>query len=463
MTSQVGLIGLGTMGSALARNLASRGFRVSLWNRTHEKITQFVKEFGVESYYASENFEDFLESLEQPRRIIVMVPAGEPLKEILDQLKSTLREGDCVMDGGNSHYKDTEETIKEFLSRGIYFLGTGISGGEEGALKGPSIMPGGNREAWEEFEPLLTAISAEDLKGKACVSFMGTGGAGHFVKMVHNGIEYAEMQMLAEAYDFLKNLYRLKHEEIANIFEAWNGEELASFLLEIASEVLRKEEEGKSLLDLIQDKAGQKGTGLWTSETALRLGVAVPSLTESVFARGISSDQSTRSELAAIYPPRTEVPKLLVSEFVDHLKAALALTRLINFEQGFDLLRAAEKEFKYGFRFSEIARVWQGGCIIRNALLKDIQDFVSSDGRSLYFAPFAQKIIQENERSLQLVVSTGALYGVPLFAFSGALSHFEAYRRAHLPANFIQGLRDRFGAHGYERVDKEGTFKTEWK
>jgi len=462
MSSQVGLIGLGTMGSALARNLASRGFRVSVWNRTHEKVTEFVKEFGSESFYASDNFEDFLENLEKPRRVILMVPSGKPTQEVLDQLKHALQEGDCIMDGGNSFYKDSENAIKELLQQGIYFLGTGISGGEEGALKGPSIMPGGNREAWEEFEPLLTAISAEDFNGKACVAYMGTGGAGHYVKMVHNGIEYAEMQMLAEAYDFLKNLYRLKHEEIAEIFCGWSDGPLSSFLVEISSEVLLQEEEGKPLLDLILDQAGQKGTGQWTSSEALTLGVATPSLTQAVFARGISSDKELRGELSALYPARSQTPKLLVSDFVEHLEAALLLTRLSNFEQGLALLRAAEKDHQFGLRIPEAVRVWQGGCIIRSSMLKEIHRATLADKRSLYFSSFAQELIGKKLHSLQTVVSTGALHGIPLFALSGALSHFEAYRHASLPANFIQGLRDRFGAHGYQRVDKEGTFHTEW-
>lgn len=465
MSSQVGLIGLGTMGSALARNLASRGFRVSVWNRTREKVTEFIKNFGDESFYGSENFEDFLESLDKPRRVIIMVPSGKPTLEVLEQLKNTLQEGDCIMDGGNSFYKDSEAAIKELLQHGIYFLGTGISGGEKGALKGPSIMPGGNREAWEEFEPLLMAISAEDFQGKACVAYMGTGGAGHFVKMVHNGIEYAEMQMLAEAYDLLKNLYKLRNEEIAEIFEKWNEGGLASFLTEISVEVLRKEENGKSLLDLIVDSAEQKGTGQWTSSEALALGVAVPSLTQSVFARGISVDKNLRNELSEIYPARFETPKLLLLEFVEYLEAALLLARLSNFEQGIALLRAAEKENQFGLRISEIVRVWQGGCIIQNTFLKEIHEALlpgaGSEMKSLYLAPFAQKVISKNLRSLQLVVSTAALHGIPLFALSGALSHLEGYRHANSPANFIQGLRDRFGAHGFERTDKKGIFHYE--
>ena len=462
MSSQVGLIGLGTMGSALARNLASRGFRVSLWNRTHKKVGEFVKKYGSETFYGAVNFEDFLESLERPRHVIVMIPSGKPTEEVLEQLRETLHEGDTVMDGGNSHFKDSDAYGKKLLEKGIYFLGTGISGGEEGALKGPSLMPGGSREAWEEFEPLLNAISAEDFNGKACNAFMGTNGAGHFVKMVHNGIEYAEIQMLAEAYDFLKTLYRLEHDEIADIFSAWNEGSLNSFLLEISIEVLRRKEEGRPLLDLISDAAGQKGTGRWTSEEALALGVPLPSITGAVFARETSSLKTLRSELAALYPVRMEVPNILVSEFVEHLEKALVVTRLSNFEQGISLLKAAEEHYHFGLRIPEALRLWQGGCIIRNNLLRDMHASLLGENRSLYGALFAQKMIQKNLKSLQLVVSTGVLHSIPLFAFSGALSHFDAFRHAHLPANFIQGLRDRFGAHGYERTDKEGTFHTDW-
>lgn len=462
MTSQLGLIGLGTMGSALARNIASRGFKVSLWNRTHEKVIDFVQRYGDESYYMAENFEDFIESIDRPRRLIVMVPAGEATEEILNQLKNTLREGDCILDGGNAFHKDTENRVRQFLDQGLYFLGTGISGGEEGALKGPSLMAGGSREAWEEFEPILTAISAEDFNGKACVAYLGKGGAGHFVKMVHNGIEYAEMQMLAEAYDLLK-LYRLKNAEIAEIFREWDEGKLSSFLTEISIDVLQKEEEGgKPLLDLILDKASQKGTGAWTSQEALTLGVAVPSLTASVFARGISETKEKRQELHHFYPPLEEAPNAVLSETVSHLTKALLATRVVNFEQGYTLLKKASQHYGWELPLQEIFRLWQGGCIIRCSLLKDFHAALNLPLESLYFAPFVQSILKDSYGAWKQIVTQGVQTGRALFALSAALQHFEAHRTKILPAHFIQALRDRFGAHGYERTDKEGFFHTQW-
>lgn len=461
MASQLGLIGLGTMGSALARNIASRGFKVSLWNRTHEKVQEFVQNYGSDSYYVAENFEDFIESIDRPRRLIVMVPAGEATEEILNQLKSTLREGDCILDGGNAFHKDSENRVRQFLHQGIYFLGTGISGGEEGALKGPSLMAGGSREAWEEFEPILTAISAEDFNGRACVTYMGRGGAGHFVKMVHNGIEYAEMQMLAEAYDFLKH-YRLKNAEIAEIFREWDEGKLSSFLTEISIDVLQKEEEGKPLIDLILDKASQKGSGVWVSQEALALGIATPSLTASVFARSISEIKQKRQELHHFYPPLEEAPHATLSEMVSHLTKALLATRVANFEQGYALLKKASQNYEWDLPLQEIFRVWQGGCIIRCSILKDFHAALSLPLESLYFAPFVQSILKDSYLDWKQIVTLGVQTGRPLFALSAALQHFEASRTKILPANFIQALRDRFGAHGYERTDKEGFFHTKW-
>lgn len=462
MPSQIGLIGLGTMGSALARNLVSRGFRVSVWNRTHEKVETFLKQYGQDSFYGSEHFEDFLESLEKPRRIMVMLPAGTATEEIIGQLENTLLLDDAVMDGGNSFFKDSEKMEKKLLEHGIHFLGTGISGGEEGALRGPSLMPGGSRDAWDLFEPYLVAIAAEDFRGKACVAYMGRGGAGHFVKMVHNGIEYAEMQALAEIYDMLRKIYRLRSDEIGAIFRDWNKGALNGFLLDTTLEILEKEEEGKPLLDLILDKAAQKGTGQWASEQALSLGVPTPSFTNAVFARGISIHKEERKDLSALYPSQGHAPRHLLSEFVMDAEQALILSRLANFEQGRALLKAGEDVHQFGFKFPEIIRVWQGGCIIRNKMLLPMEEALKESARSLYFAPFAQEFLNRGLDSWKRVVGLALEHSIPLFSISGGLSHFEAYRSEQLPANFIQGMRDRFGAHHYERVDKKGSFHTQW-
>lgn len=464
MSSTIGLIGLGTMGKALARNIASKGFKVSVWNRTSEKTTEFILKYGNEFLTAAENFEAFVEGLEQPRKIILMLPDGAPTEEILRRLLPALDEGDCVMDGANALFRLTELHQKQLLEKGVHFLGTGVSGGEEGALHGPSLMPGGSHDAWQSFEPILMAIAAEDFNGKACAAYMGGGGAGHYVKMVHNGIEYAEMQALAEAYDMFRNIYQLKNAEIAQIFTQWKEGPLESFLIDIAVEVLKKEEEGKSLLDLIVDKAGQKGTGTWTSQEALALGVPTPSLTASVFARSLSADKETRTRLAPLLKTPKTAPALTLTDFAAHLEKALTLSRLAHFTQGFALLHAAEVEHHYGFPFSEVARVWQGGCIIRCALLKDIHEqFAKQQTALLYEAPFAQELILENLQNLRSVVATATTQAIPLFALSGSLSHIDAYRRGELPANFIQGLRDRFGAHGFERRDQSGTFHSDWK
>lgn len=460
MKSKLGLIGLGTMGSALARNLASNGFRVSVWNRSPEKMKSFAKQYGQDygedAFYVPKSFEGFIESLEWPRKIIIMVPAGDPTVQVLKQLAPVLGEEDVIVDGGNAIFRVTELYQQQLASRNIHLLGVGVSGGEEGALHGPSIMPGGDKEAYDEFEPILNAIAAEDFNGKACVSYMGKGGAGHYVKMVHNGIEYAEMQALAEAYDLLKTLYKLKNEEIAEIFADWNEGRLNSYLTEISVEVLRKEENGKPLIDLILDKAGQKGTGQWTSQESLALGAPSISITGAVFMRYLSASKEDRVEMEKLYPKNEDVPNMLLSEFSAHLEKALYATRIANFEQGLAVIRAANKEYEFGINFAEVVRIWQGGCIIRAEILKDLHaELKKEDNASLYFSEFAHKGIVDAQKSWRTIVEIATKFSIPMISISGALTHFESSRRGHLPANFIQGLRDHFGSHGYERIDKK--------
>ncbi len=460
-TSQVGVIGLGTMGSALARNIANHGYRVSVWNRTYEKVVDFVGKYGADLFYGAKSFEDFVMSLEAPRRIIVMVPAGAATSEILGQLKASLSAGDCILEGGNSFFEDTQEWISEFEEQKINFLGTGISGGEEGALNGPSIMPGGNKDAWDVFEPILKAIAAPDFEGRACTAYMGNGGAGHYVKMIHNGIEYAEMQVLSEAYDLLHRHFQLKNDEITEIFKKWNEGALNSFLLDISLDVLQKKEEDEYLLDLILDKAGQKGTGRWTTEEALRLGVPVPSFANAVFARAFSAQKETRLKFAESYPVNATAPKMLVSEFADHLEKAVLASRIAHYEQGIAVLQAANKEYGFELNFPEIIRVWEGGCIIRCKLLENFAGILSH-ADSLYAGLWTEQALQAAHDSWKKVVACSFNSSIPVPGFSSALTHFESMRSARLPANFIQGLRDRFGAHTYERTDKEGSFHTEW-
>lgn len=463
MASHIGIMGLGTMGSALARNIASRGYRVSVWNRSHEKVTEFISKYGDQSFYGAEHIEDFVESLEAPRKIILLVPAGAATEDALQNVVRALDEGDSIMDGGNAYFKDTERFQQQLKEQGIIFLGCGVSGGEEGALYGPSLMPGGDRQAFEYFEEILGKISAEDFSGKACVSYMGKAGAGHYVKMVHNGIEYAEMQMLAEAYDLLKRIYKLSHAEITEVFRTLDAGPLDSFLTHIALDVLEKSEEGTPLLDLIVDKAGQKGTGLWTSQEALTLGVPTPAITGAVFARGMSSLKDLRVELARAMPAQELAPAIMSTDFVKDLESALYLGRILNFAQGLELLRAADTEYKYELNFPEIIRVWQGGCIIRAKVLKNLHEvLMQTPNESILKSTWLQKSVQDNFQSLRRVVATAASHGVPLFSMNASLSYLEALRSSVLPANFIQGLRDRFGSHGFERVDKPGNFHGQW-
>jgi 6-phosphogluconate dehydrogenase len=476
MQSNIGLIGLGTMGRAFSRNLASRDFKVSVWNRSTEKITAFVDKYGTEKFYAPSSFEDFIESLEKPRKVILLLPAGNPTEAMVEKLLDQLEAGDGIMDGANQHFKVAESLQGKAFVKGVHFLSCGVSGGEEGALKGPSFMPGGSKESWDLFKTYLLKAAAEDFKGGACASYLGAGAAGQYVKMVHNGIEYAEMQTLAEVYNLLKSLYKLSHEELSEIFERWNQGSLASFLNEISIDILKKKEDGKDLLDLILDKAGQKGTGRWTSEEALALGVPTPSITGAVFMRAFSANKSQRVLLETQYQDenaQTLTPNLTVQRFVEKCERALLASRLSNFEQGFQLLKEADKIYEFGLNFSEITRVWQGGCIIRNKWLKEMQEFFSqthsstntsssASSPSLYTAPFAQEILRESEEAWSEVIQIAAKHQIPTLALSGALTHFLASKQGRGSANFIQGLRDRFGSHTYERIDKDGSHHSNW-
>lgn len=463
MVSHIGIMGLGTMGSALARNIASRGYRVSVWNRTNEKVTDFIAKYGDQSFYGAQHIEDFVESLEKPRKIILLVPAGAATEDAIQNVVRALDEGDSIMDGGNAYFKDTERFQTQLKEQGIIFLGCGVSGGEEGALYGPSLMPGGDRKAFEYFEEILGKISAEDFEGKACVAYMGKAGAGHYVKMIHNGIEYAEMQMLAEAYDLLKRIYKIPHEELTEVFRTFDQGKLDSFLTHILLDVLEKREGTVPLLDLIMDKAGQKGTGLWTSQEGLALGVPTPALTAAVFARGLSSLKDLRLELAKKMPSTEVAPAAMSTDFVKDLENALYLSRVLNFAQGLELLQAANQQYHYELNFPEIIRVWQGGCIIRATMLQDLHKvLLLAPQESIFKSTWFQKAVQENFQSLRRVVASAASHGVPLFVLSANLSYLEALRSAVLPANLIQGLRDRFGAHGYERLDQTGNFHAQW-
>ncbi len=465
--SDVGLIGLATMGANLALNIEHKGFVVSVYNRSADRTKTFMEQRAKgKNIFAYFSIEDFVKSLEKPRRIILMVKAGEAVDEFLSQLMVWLEPGDVVVDGGNSYFKDTERRMKKLGEHGIHFMGVGISGGEEGALKGPCIMAGGPSEAEEIMRPVFVKIAAK-VGDDACYGYMGPGGAGHFVKMVHNGIEYAIMQAIAEVYDAFTTLLGLDALTISEIFADWNAGELNSFLLEIASEVLSKidYETKKPLVELILDKAGQKGTGKWTSQTAMDLGVPVPTIDAAVSARNMSALKEERVTASKIIKCMMDVkPNVDKSSIISAARSSLHCTMLVAFAQGMSLISVASKEFGYVPKLWEVAKVWRGGCIIRARLLNMIMDVYSRRPElvNLLLDTTYAKELCDRQAEWRSFVSTAKLTGIPCPAISSALDYFDCFRRERLPANLIQALRDRFGAHGYERVDKSGTFHTEW-
>jgi 6-phosphogluconate dehydrogenase len=464
--SDVGLIGLATMGANLALNIEDKGFVVSVYNRTADKTKAFMEHRAKgKNISAHFSLEDFVKYLNKPRRIILMVKAGEAVDEFLNQLMVWLEPGDVVVDGGNSHFKDTERRMKKLGERGVHFMGVGISGGEEGALKGPCIMAGGPPEAEELMRPIFVKIAAK-VEGEACYGYMGPGGAGHFVKMVHNGIEYAIMQAIAEVYDTFMTLLGLDATSISKIFADWNAGELNSFLLEIASGVLTKvdEETKMPLVELILDKAGQKGTGKWTSQTAMDLGVPIPTIDAAVSARNLSSLKEERVTASKIIKYAADVRHVDKPSLINAARSSLYCTMLIAFAQGMSLIFTASKEFGYATKLGDVAKIWRGGCIIRARLLNMIMDVYSRRPNltNLLLDSSYAKELCDRQVEWRSFVSTAKLSGIPCPAITSALDYFDSFRRERLPANLIQALRDRFGAHGYERIDKPGTFHTEW-
>lgn len=463
---QLGVIGLGTMGANLARNAARNGAEVILFNRTTEKTEAFMKEHGKEGKcIATHSIGEFLKAFTGRRAILLMVKAGSAVDDLIQELLTThyqlLTHGDILIDAGNSHYKDTERREKELMARGIHFVGMGVSGGEEGALRGPSMMPGGSREGFEYLKPFLEKMAADDGAGGKCFAYIGPGGSGHFVKMVHNGIEYGIMQLIAEAYDLLKREGNMSNDAIADIFDEWNQSDmLRSFLVEITSTVLRKKEEGKSLVDLIKDSAGQKGTGKWTTEAAFNVGVAVPTITAAVDARIISSGKDFRVMQSRGNPLAPE-PHKRIAELVAYVETALALSVANAYAQGFQLIDVASKHMQWNLNLADIARIWRGGCIIRSVLLEQYQKIFAGDTDAAAFV--RNTFSSEAQLHWRSIVSLGALRAIPLPAMSASLAYFDAYRTECLPQNLIQAQRDFFGAHTYERVDKEGTFHTQWE
>lgn len=467
MAKQIGVIGLAVMGKNLALNIESRGYSVAVYNRSPEKTDAFLQdEAKGKNFVGAHAVDEFVNSLEKPRKILLMVKAGPATDATIEALKPYLEKGDILIDGGNTLFEDTIRRNQQLDETGIHFIGTGVSGGEEGALTGPSIMPGGQKEAYDLVAPVLEAISAK-VDGDPCVTYIGPNGAGHFVKMVHNGIEYGDMQLIAEAYYILKHVLGMEADELHEVFAEWNMGELDSYLIEITSEIFTKtdEETGKPLVDVILDKAGQKGTGKWTSKNALDLGVPLPLITESVFARFISSLKEERVQASKLLQGPSEATYSgSREELVEAVRKALYMSKICSYAQGFAQMRAASKEYGWDLQYGDIAMIWRGGCIIRAHFLQKIKDAYDreSDLANLLLDPYFKEIAEGYQSSLREVVAIAVKQGIAVPAFSSAVAYYDSYRSEDLPANLIQAQRDYFGAHTYERKDKEGVFHTNW-
>ena len=463
---QIGVIGLAVMGKNLALNIESRGFTVSVYNRSREKTDELIKESAGKNLVPAYSVEEFVQSLETPRKILIMVQAGAGTDATIDSLVPHLDQGDIIIDGGNAYFPDTQRRSKELEAKGFRFIGTGVSGGEEGALKGPSIMPGGQKSAYELVEPILTAISAK-VGEDACCTYIGPDGAGHYVKMVHNGIEYGDMQLICEAYDLLQNVLGVSTDELHEIFTEWNKGELDSYLIEITRDIFAKydPETGKPMVDVILDSAGQKGTGKWTSQSALDLGVPLSIITESVFTRFLSAMKEERVAASKVLRGPAKAPyQGDKAAFIEAVRKALFASKICSYAQGFAQMRAASDEYGWDLRYGDIAMIFRGGCIIRARFLQNIKDAYDRDPalRNLLLDPYFQNIVESYQGAWREVVALAVTNGVPVPAFASALAYFDSYRTERLPANLLQAQRDYFGAHTFKRVDKEGTFHFNW-
>ncbi|MCQ2397230.1 MAG: decarboxylating NADP(+)-dependent phosphogluconate dehydrogenase [Lentisphaeria bacterium] len=468
--ADIGLIGLAVMGENLVLNMERNGFTVAVFNRTVEKVDNFVNGRGAgKNFIACHSLAELAANLERPRRIMMMIKAGSAVDSMIDQLVPVLEEGDIIIDGGNSFYQDTIRRTKDLAAKGIRYIGTGVSGGEEGALKGPSIMPGGNPEAWPYVKPVFQAIAAKVVGNFPCCQWVGDNGAGHYVKMVHNGIEYGDMQMICEAYWLLKNILGLNADELHEVFADWNKGELNSYLIEITSEIFTKKdpETGKPVADIILDVAGQKGTGKWTSQGALDLGAPAPTVAEAVFSRCLSAVKEERVAASKVIKcPATAKFTGDKKEFIEAVRQALYASKICSYAQGFQMLQLAAKEYNWDLHYGEIALLWRGGCIIRATFLEKIKEAFDKDANlaNLLVDDFFNGAVAKCADNWRKVVSQAVLSGVPVPAFSSALAYYDGYRSACLPANLLQAQRDYFGAHTYERVDKPRGqfFHTEW-
>lgn len=465
---QIGVVGMAVMGRNLALNIESRGYSVSIFNRSSSKTDEVIALHPDKKLVPTYTVEEFVNSLEKPRRILLMVKAGEATDKTIQSLLPHLDKGDILIDGGNTFFQDTIRRNEMLANSGINFIGTGVSGGEEGALKGPAIMPGGQKDAYDLVAPILEEIAAKADDGAPCVTYVGPNGAGHYVKMVHNGIEYGDMQLIAESYDILRRVGGLSVEETAEVFKSWNTGELDSYLIEITADILTKKdpETGKPMVEVIMDTAGNKGTGKWTSQSALDLGVPLPLITESVFARYISTLKEER-EVASKELSPIKVPELSNTEkqaLIESVRKGLYFSKIMSYAQGFAQMRVASEEFDWNLNYGEIAKIFRAGCIIRAQFLQKITDAFERDPelKNLLLDKYFLYVTESYQEAVREVVVTAVQAGIPVPTFSSALAYYDSYRSEVLPANLIQAQRDYFGAHTYNRVDKPGVFHFEW-
>jgi len=468
-TAQVGMIGLGVMGENLALNIERNGYPIAVFNRDPAKVDDFVARAEGRQVIGTRSPEEFVRALERPRKIILLVKAGDPVDWTINQIKPFLDPGDIIIDGGNSYFLDTERREKQLKGEGLNFIGSGVSGGEKGALWGPSLMPGGDRDAYEQVRPVWEAIAAKVDDGP-CVTYIGPGGAGHFVKMVHNGIEYGDMQLIAEAYDIMRRALGMSADEMADVFDEWNRGDLESFLIEITAKILRVKdpETGLPLVDLVLDKAGQKGTGKWTSDIALELGVIIPTIDAAVDTRNLSARKAERVEASRhVAGPRGASPVGDRAEMIACVRDALYASKICSYAQGMNLIRAGSEHWNWGIDLGETARIWKGGCIIRAQFLGKIKDAYGrrADLPNLLLDPDFNDYMQRAQANWRRAVTTAMQLGIPVPGMSASVGYFDTYRTADLPLNLTQAQRDFFGSHTYERTDKPGAgaVHTEWE
>ena len=463
----IGLIGLAVMGENLILNMESHGYTVAVFNRTVAKVDKFIEGRGKgKNFIGTHSIEELVKSLKRPRKVMLLVKAGAAVDSFIDQLIPHMEPGDIIIDGGNTHYPDTNRRTKYVEEKGLLYIGTGVSGGEEGALLGPSIMPGGSNEAWEHVKPIFQDISAKVEDGSPCCDWVGENGAGHFVKMVHNGIEYGDMQMICETYQMMKDLLGMSNKEMYEVFKEWNEGELDSYLIEITRDILGYTEDGEETVDVILDTAGQKGTGKWTAIAALEFGIPLTLIGEAVFARTLSAQKELRVRASKVLEGPKPDFKGDKKAFIEDLRLALFASKIVSYAQGYVLMRSAAADCEWDLNYGGIALMWRGGCIIRSVFLGNIKEAFDKNKQleNLMLDPFFKEKIDIAQASWRRVVATAAENGIPIPALASALSYYDGYRTARLPANLLQAQRDYFGAHTYERVDKPRGefFHTNW-